>query len=172
MKKIGLTMFVFVMVMTFGMGNSMARWGNFNKSGDNASVENSEMADDGQQKRHYSNRHHRRPMIHKLLRCIKGIGVSDETTEEIKTLLESYKTAQETQKENKKVAFSIYWDVLTATVLDEAALTEAEEAIIALKYDDSELKFDLALAIRNLLTDEELETLSECFNQSQEENSE
>ena len=99
----------------------------------------------------------------------KRLDVSEETEATIKVLLEDYRVAQEAQNESMKVVLIDYWDLLTSPVLDEEALAEAEETIANLKSDDLELKSDLAYAIRILLTDEELETLSECFDIDKEE---
>lgn len=168
MKKMTITVLTFVMMLTFSMGTSMAKFGNSGNGGANANIENA--LNNGSNGNKFGlTRHIRRPLFHKFMHCVRKLEVSDETAEIIKGLLEDHRTAQKTQNESMKDALIDYWTLLMSPVLDETALAEVEEEIVNLKSDDLELRFNLAFAIRNLLSEEELEALSECFDINQEE---
>ena len=124
---------VVAMIMLLGVGTSMGRWGpGFGK---------------GLNRLHY---------------CINQIEISSDTRETIDDLMEQYRENMDEHRSSMQSAEDIYFDVLTATELDEVALYEAENTILSLKQELSQLTFDLMRSIRELLTAEEVETLAEC----------
>ena len=158
MKKFASIVLAVVLLLCFGIGSSMAK---NDTSGSSGKIENA--LENGSGHKYGISKHIRRPLFHKFINCVKSAELSDETTAAIKALLETYKTNQETQNGEMKTALIAYWEILMASPLDEDALASAEEIIANLKSKDLELKFDLTVSIRRLLTDDELAQVADCL---------
>ncbi|MBU0996081.1 MAG: hypothetical protein KJ737_26595 [Proteobacteria bacterium] len=165
MKKIVIASLVSMMILTLGMGTSMGKMNKFAKGLKNFAQEQNFYAD-GQtciNKIHWrANIHH--ALLKRLYRCLNNLDLSDDVRAVLATVLKDYRDAQETRNDAMKTAVKTYWDVLTAPELDEAALEAAENAIAGLKDQDLNLKFELVLAIRNLLSEDQIAELSDCFD--------
>lgn len=109
--------------------------------------------------------------LNRLLNCIDQIEISSETRDEIDALTEQHRESMDEHRSSMQSAKDVYFDVLTAAELDEAALYEAENTMLSLKQEQSQLTFDLMRSIRELLTVDEVETLADC-GESEPETSE
>lgn len=123
----------------------------------------------GARVRHFIRWHHRR-VLHQLFHCMQDLDLSDETRDAIETLLADYREGALERLEMFREARLTYWEVLTAPTLDEEALAAAEAAIIEIRNENMTAKFDLAYAIRALLTDDQIAALSTCFDAAADQN--
>ena len=173
MKRLIMFTFALTMILTLSIGGtSFAIYGNMQPHDTTAIVENgstNNQQGDTRERIPYFVRWHHRPVLHRLFHCMRDLNLSDETKQSIKDLLADYKEEAMARWEVYNEARKEYWEKLTAPVLDEAALTAAEDAIVAIKNENMTAKFDLAYAIRGLLTDEEIAQLSTCFDFSTDE---
>ena len=165
MKKITLITLALIAMLTLGIGTSMGKMGRFAKNLGQFSQDANFYADGTAC---VNDMHFRANMRHSLLkrmvRCLNQLNLSDETQAQIATLMDDFRANQTIQNAAMRDAMATYWEILTAPVLDEAALTQAEDDITALKTEDLELKFTLARAIRGLLSEEEAAELADCFD--------
>ncbi|MFZ5568796.1 MAG: Spy/CpxP family protein refolding chaperone [Thermodesulfobacteriota bacterium] len=168
MKRSMMMVLAITLLMTLGLGgNSFAGNGNMRSDGTAAAIQNGN-ADNPrgvlkEQFRHCARWHHR-PVLNRLFHCMQDLNLSDETRQAVRDLLAAYKESAAARREAYNQARIAYWEALTAPVLDEAALAAAEDAMLALINEGMNAKFDLAYAIRGLLTDEQIAQLSTCFD--------
>ena len=110
---------------------------------------------------------HRAP----LLKCIDKLTLSAETKTAINTLVQNNRAANkqswESNQANMKTLFTNYAKALTASPLDQSALTAAQNAIITQMQANVEAgiqrRFELNSSIVAKLTPEELATVDTCF---------
>jgi Spy/CpxP family protein refolding chaperone len=165
MKKIATVGMIALMVFTFSMGISLGDMSRIQKGFHFFSAKKNyfavgETCINGSQFR--ANLRH--AIMKRLLHCLKDLNLSDETKNQLKSLLSDYREAQEVQNQAMLEAAETYWNLLTAVILDEAAIEEAESRIESLNSEDMALRLDLLKSIRNLLSEEEIAQLSGCFD--------
>ncbi|MCX5902782.1 MAG: hypothetical protein NTV89_04760 [Proteobacteria bacterium] len=112
-------------------------------------------------------------MMHRapLLKCIDKLNLSAETKNAINTLVqknrESNKQSWESNQATMKTLFTNYAKALTASPLDQSALTAAQNAIITQMQANVQAgiqsRFALNSSIVEMLTPEELATVDTCF---------
>ncbi len=172
-RRMMIAMAVTLMVALGLGGTSFAGNGNMRSNGPAAGIDdgNSDNPQDGIKERFRQTvRWHHRLVLHRLFHCLKDLNLSDETKQAIKDLVADYRTTAQERREAYSLARKTYWEVITAPVLDDAALAAAEEAMIGIVTDGMNAKFDLAYAIRGLLTEDEIAQLSTCFDFSIDDN--
>jgi Spy/CpxP family protein refolding chaperone len=106
-----------------------------------------------------------------LLRCINKLNLSAATQDAINTLVqnnrESSKQSWESNQATMKTLFANYFKTLTASPMDQNALTAAQNAIItqiqANVQADTQSHFDLNSSIVAKLTPEQLSALDTCL---------
>ena len=106
-----------------------------------------------------------------LLGCVYKLTLSAETKAALDTLVQKHReTSKQSWQDNKakmKTLYTNYFKALTASPLDEAALTSAQNAIIIQTQAQMEARiqsrFDLNSAIVKLLTPEELASVATCL---------
>lgn len=165
MKKFTIITLAIIIALSLGMGTSMGKMGRFAKNLRQFSQDANFYADGTtciNQMHFQANMRH--ALMKRLVRCLYQLNLSDETRLEITTLMDEFRTSQATQNSAMRDAMATYWEILTAPVLDDAALTQAEDDIMALKTEDMELKFNLARAIRGLLSEDEAAELADCLD--------
>ena len=106
-----------------------------------------------------------------FLGCVYKLNLSAETKAAINTLVqkhrESNKQSWQDNKATMKTLYANYFKALTASPLDETALTSAQNAIVTQLQTQMEARiqsrFDLNSAIAKLLTPEELASVATCL---------
>ena len=165
MKKFTITSLAIIVMLSLGVGTSMGKMGRFAKNLRQFSQDANFYADGTTciNDMHFQ-ANMRHTLLKRLVRCLYQLNLSDETRSAIVTLMDDFQTSQTAQNAAMRDAMATYWEIIIAPVLDEAALTQAEDDIMALKTEDMELKFNLARAIRGLLSEEEAAQLADCFD--------
>ena len=112
-------------------------------------------------------------MMHRapLLKCINKLNISAGTQDAINTLVQNNRTSnkqfQESNQATMKTLFTNYAKALTASPLDQNALTTAQNAIIAQMQANVaagiQSHFDRNSSIVTLLAPEELTALYTCL---------
>ena len=95
--------------------------------------------------------------------CLQQLELSDETLDAIEVLVEADRENMQDHRDVMQEARDAYVAALTAEVMDEAALLEAQDYMIALKQEHDEARFALELAIVELLSAEEVSDLGDCL---------
>lgn len=167
MKKIATVSLIGIMAFLMSMGISLAKMGDIEKgfhffSARNHFIAVGKTCINGSEFR----ANFRHAVMKRFLHCLSDLDLSDETKDQILSLFSDYKDAQEFQNQAMIEAVNAYWNVYTATPLDEAALEQAESRIESLHSEDLVLRRELLRSIRSLLTDEEIGQLSGCFDQN------
>lgn len=169
MKKITITALAILLIATMGIGNSFAGNGAAGNKSYTSKSENGLCQNDGNGPAYGLQKRFSRPLFHKFIYCVQKIDINDEISDEIAALIATYRENQIAQNEEMKEAMSDYWVLLISPVIDETALASLEDEILALKAENLDLKFQLALDIRSLLDEESLSELIECFDISTDE---
>ena len=104
-----------------------------------------------------------------IVGCVLRMDLPDETREAVETLLEVHREAMEADRETMAAAMTDYVAALTAEEIDLVALDAAQATLMDNRQAHAEARFDLELAIVQLLGTDELTALSECMAPPEEE---
>ena len=99
-----------------------------------------------------------------LMRCVNQLNLSTDTKSAIDALLQADRESMQAAFESHKSLMDAYLAALTASPLDESAITSAQQALASQQQTDTESRFALDRSIVELLTADELAALSECLS--------
>jgi len=98
-----------------------------------------------------------------LMRCVDQLNLSTDTKNAVDTLVQEDRESMQAAFESHKTLMDAYLAALTASPLDESALTSAQQALAAQQQTDTESRFALDRSIVELLTADEVAALAECM---------